>query len=308
MGSWSNQPQCTADAPGPGEAEDGAAASRLRVVSAAAAGGRRHSRAARAAAVCCACPSRQRPRTRISTCHAALIVPRALLAVEAAHGDASLSGTLYALPPPPPPPPPLALRPTRVGCALNRCRAPAHTPHRTATDRRQAPPPPPRQLINRLPYAVGWKQHASVAASGVLQPDERAPFHWPLPQAPRLLAVCFLPPRVDATTALASSDWSFAFPLTDVGDLTVVARLPDSRQKLFVNIDVQASKAAMRVVFSAVDEAVPPYRIDNLSPYALVVHQSTCAQPLVHLSCHCVAGLRRCGAHAGVSSSRSRAS
>ena len=39
---------------------------------------------------------------------------------------------------------------------------------------------------------------------------------------------------------------------------------------------MQVAGAAITVLFAEQDPTVPPYRVDNLSPHALLVHQSAC--------------------------------
>ena len=127
-------------------------------------------------------------------------------------------------------------------------------------------------LVNTLASPIACKQHETDAADAVLQPGASVSFHWQRDDAPRLLSLAFLGADADLSVA----DWSCAFPISDVGDFTVVCRLPRTRAKLFVNVDVQVAGAAITVLFAEQDPKVPPYRVDNLSPYALLVHQTAC--------------------------------
>lgn len=112
----------------------------------------------------------------------------------------------------------------------------------------------PRVLLcNTLPkHAIAYKQHGSAALGEVLFPGDNAPFHWRSAQgeAPRLLSVSLLRSTVDraddTADALRNADWSCAFAIDDVGDMTLVIKPPDPetrRQKLFLNVDVQVSGA-----------------------------------------------------------------
>ena len=127
-------------------------------------------------------------------------------------------------------------------------------------------------LVNTLSSPIACKQHETDRADAVLQPGASASFHWQRDDAPRLLSLAFLGADADLSVA----DWSCAFPISDVGDFTVVCRLPRTRAKLFVSVDVQVAGAAITVLFAEQDPKVPPYRVDNLSPYALLVHQTAC--------------------------------
>ena len=77
--------------------------------------------------------------------------------------------------------------------------------------------------------------------SAVLRPGERAPFHWQQTNFPRLLSICLVRLGLEKSEALASCDWSCAFPISEVGDITIVSRMSNSREKAFISVDVQVS-------------------------------------------------------------------
>ena len=144
----------------------------------------------------------------------------------------------------------------------------------------------PRVLLcNTLPrHAVAYKQHEVNTLGEVLFSGDSSPFHWRQPTA-RLLSVSLLPETIDRaddlTACLSRCDWSCAFPISDVGDFTIVCKPPDPgarRQKLFLNVDVQATGAETSVIFSLQDASLAPYRIDNLTGRSLLISQSPCAE------------------------------
>ena len=148
----------------------------------------------------------------------------------------------------------------------------------------------PRVLLcNQLPrHAIAYKQHGSSSVGEVLFPGDDAPFHWRHPLGARLLSVSLLRATVDraddTTEELSRCDWSCAFPISDVGDFTVVIKPPDAetrRQKLFLNVDVQVSGAESKIIFSLQDASLAPYRIDNLTNHQMLISQSPC-QELEH--------------------------
>ena len=127
-------------------------------------------------------------------------------------------------------------------------------------------------LVNKLSSPIACKQHEAELTGDILQPGDQAAFHWQRHDRPRLLSLAFLGDDAD----LSVCDWSCAFPIESVGDFTVVCRLPKTREKLFVSADVQMAGAAVTVLFAEQDAKVPPYRVDNLSRHAVLVHQSAC--------------------------------
>ena len=123
------------------------------------------------------------------------------------------------------------------------------------------------------------------ALGELLWPGDSTPFHWANPTAARLLSVSLLRASADRaddhTEALRCCDWSCAFPIDAVGDFTIGIKPPDletRRQRLFLNVDVQASGAETRVVFSLQESSLAPYRIDNLTNHSILVAQSPCTE------------------------------
>ena len=74
--------------------------------------------------------------------------------------------------------------------------------------------------------------------------------------------------------------------MSDVGELSIVCKLPSKRpaaradgessEKLFINVEIQAVGASMHVIFTELESRRAPYRIENRSPYPVVVSQSPC--------------------------------
>ena len=133
-------------------------------------------------------------------------------------------------------------------------KAPSRTPDRSLSSSPCAPaapqtrllpsgPRPPHQvhhrvlLVNTLSSPIACKQHETDRVDAMLPPGAEAAFHWQRDDRPRLLSLAFLGADAD----LSIADWSCAFPISDVGDLTVVCRLPRTRAKLFVSVDVQVA-------------------------------------------------------------------
>eukprot|EP00966_Prymnesium_polylepis_P081652 1891678-Prymnesium_polylepis.1 len=135
-------------------------------------------------------------------------------------------------------------------------------------------------LCNELELPLGYKQHDSALVGALLRPGERAPFHWQQLNLPRLLSICLVRPGLEKAEALGSCDWSCAFPIQEVGDMTIVSRMPHGRggrgEKVFISVDVQVAGAETKVVFAAQDATLAPYRIDNMCPHSLIVSQSPC--------------------------------
>lgn len=140
-------------------------------------------------------------------------------------------------------------------------------------------------LLNSLTRPLGFKQFDAAASGEVLLPGERAPFHWQDARRQRLLSVCLLADagnwlafsEADWSHALSQCDWSNALPIEDVGEFTVVCRLPNERTTVFVGVDVQMHGAAMRVVLSEQPPTLAPYRIENACSFPLLVSQTPCA-------------------------------
>ena len=62
----------------------------------------------------------------------------------------------------------------------------------------------------------------------------------------RLLSVCLLEGEC-GPAALGTCDWSNALPIADVGELTIVCREANRRNKVFIAVDVQVSRQLRRV-------------------------------------------------------------
>ena len=103
-------------------------------------------------------------------------------------------------------------------------------------------------LCNELPHPIGYKQYDSALVGSLLRPGERAPFHWQQANLARLLSICLVRSGLEKAEALASCDWSCAFPIHEVGDITIVSRMSNSREKAFISVDVQASRSVLRSV------------------------------------------------------------
>jgi len=131
-------------------------------------------------------------------------------------------------------------------------------------------------LCNQLTQPIAYKQHNSAFIGQLLRPGEKAPFHWQQANIARLLSISLVHAGKTKDEALSSCDWSCAFPIEEVGDMTIVSRMQNSREKVFILVDVQVSGSEIKVIFAAQDSALAPYRIDNMSHHALIVSQSPC--------------------------------